>query len=116
MSQVTYALLTRSRLTVNGGASSGINSAFHLHVLGTPPAFVLSQDQTLIKSLSLYSCLSLTDLFCIDGLLNVTLHLVRLVQLSRVRCPLGDNYLSIAPPPSLCQDLLTTFFELFLRN
>ena len=24
-------------------------SAFYLHVLGTPPAFVLSQDQTLIK-------------------------------------------------------------------
>ncbi|EGP0010083.1 TPA: hypothetical protein JZ633_000754 [Enterococcus faecium] len=24
--------------------------AFDLHVLGTPPAFVLSQDQTLIKS------------------------------------------------------------------
>ncbi len=30
---------------------------------GTPPAFVLSQDQTLIYSLSLHSFLSLTDLF-----------------------------------------------------
>lgn len=50
MRQVTYALLTRSRLTYLGGASSGEISAFHLHVLGTPPAFVLSQDQTLIKS------------------------------------------------------------------
>ncbi|EFX55879.1 hypothetical protein HMPREF0849_01864, partial [Streptococcus sp. C300] len=37
-------------------------SAFYLHVLGTPPAFVLSQDQTLIKSLSSHSFLSLTDL------------------------------------------------------
>ena len=27
-------------------------SAFYLHVLGTPPAFILSQDQTLIKNLS----------------------------------------------------------------
>ena len=35
----------------SGGASSGgKKKAFDLHVLGTPPAFVLSQDQTLIKS------------------------------------------------------------------
>ena len=39
-----------------------LSSAFYLHVLGTPPAFVLSQDQTLIKSLSSHSFLSLTDL------------------------------------------------------
>ena len=32
----------------SGGASSGGKEAFDLHVLGTPPAFVLSQDQTLI--------------------------------------------------------------------
>jgi hypothetical protein len=41
--QVTHVLLTRSRLCP--GASPG--SSLHLHVLGTPPAFVLSQDQTL---------------------------------------------------------------------
>src|SRR6476620_9841221 len=40
---VTHVLLTRSRLCP--GASSG--SSLHLHVLSTPPAFVLSQDQTL---------------------------------------------------------------------
>ena len=28
------------------------SEAFDLHVLGTPPAFILSQDQTLIKNLS----------------------------------------------------------------
>ena len=39
--QVTYVLLTRSPL--------GINTSFDLHVLGTPPAFILSQDQTLKK-------------------------------------------------------------------
>ena len=39
-----------------------LSSAFYLHVLGTPPAFVLSQDQTLIKSLSSHSLLS-TDRF-----------------------------------------------------
>src|SRR3954465_10386107 len=41
--QVTHVLLTRSRLCPR--ASSG--SSLHLHVLSTPPAFVLSQDQTL---------------------------------------------------------------------
>src|SRR5271170_3197095 len=41
--QVTHVLLTRSRLCPR--ASPG--SSLHLHVLGTPPAFVLSQDQTL---------------------------------------------------------------------
>ena len=41
--QVAHALLTRSPLTSTpkGGRP------FDLHVLGTPPAFVLSQDQTL---------------------------------------------------------------------
>ena len=39
--QVTYVLLTRSPL--------GIATSFDLHVLGTPPAFILSQDQTLKK-------------------------------------------------------------------
>jgi hypothetical protein len=39
--QVTYALLTRPPL--------GIATSFDLHVLSTPPAFVLSQDQTLRK-------------------------------------------------------------------
>jgi hypothetical protein len=41
--QVTNALLTRSPLGVIA------NPSFDLHVLGTPPAFILSQDQTLRK-------------------------------------------------------------------
>ena len=40
--QVTHVLLTRSPLIHPQGASP-----FDLHVLSTPPAFVLSQDQTL---------------------------------------------------------------------
>lgn len=63
-------------------------SAFYLHVLGTPPAFVLSQDQTLIKSLSSHSFLSLTDLlfslFSTTTLVVVPCTLVRLVQFSKV--------------------------------
>ena len=44
--QVTHALLTRPPLT---WLSLGFKSSpFDLHVLGTPPAFILSQDQTLM--------------------------------------------------------------------
>src|ERR1700709_2184650 len=43
LGHVTHVLLTRSRLCPR--ASPG--SSLHLHVLSTPPAFVLSQDQTL---------------------------------------------------------------------
>ena len=46
--QVAYALLTRSPLRIE----PKLNSPFDLHVLGTPPAFVLSQDQTLYKMVS----------------------------------------------------------------
>ncbi len=45
--QVTHVLLTRSPLITR--ASPG--SPFDLHVLSTPPAFVLSQNQTLRKCL-----------------------------------------------------------------
>ena len=43
--QVPHALLTRSPLS---NPPKG-TTPFDLHVLGTPPAFVLSQDQTLKK-------------------------------------------------------------------
>ena len=43
--QVAHALLTRSPLT----REPKLLRPFDLHVLGTPPAFVLSQDQTLYK-------------------------------------------------------------------
>ena len=45
--QVSHVLLTRSPLSP--GPKSGFS--FDLHVLGTPPAFVLSQDQTLRRDL-----------------------------------------------------------------
>src|SRR3954466_10240885 len=45
--QVTHVLLTRSRLCPRASPGSSI----HLHVLSTPPAFVLSQDQTLREEL-----------------------------------------------------------------
>ena len=45
--QVAYVLLTRPPLTVI--EASFKSGPLDLHVLGTPPAFVLSQDQTLHK-------------------------------------------------------------------
>ena len=47
LGQVAHVLLTRSPL-IQGASSL---SPFDLHVLSTPPAFVLSQDQTLHKGL-----------------------------------------------------------------
>ena len=50
--QVAHVLLTRPPLRYTRTSSSKLSSVqrispFDLHVLGTPPAFVLSQDQTL---------------------------------------------------------------------
>jgi hypothetical protein len=42
--QVTHVLLTRAPLY---SSNRSRNFSFDLHVLGTPPAFILSQDQTL---------------------------------------------------------------------
>ena len=44
--QVAHVLLTRSPLFRH----PKVGSSFDLHVLSTPPAFVLSQDQTLRES------------------------------------------------------------------
>ena len=47
--QVAHVLLTRPplRIQVICPKASALHSPFDLHVLGAPPAFVLSQDQTL---------------------------------------------------------------------
>ena len=44
--QIAHALLTRPPLTWQSASTSP--RSFDLHVLSTPPAFVLSQDQTLM--------------------------------------------------------------------
>ena len=49
--QVTHVLLTRPPL---GSSPKGV-SPHDLHVLGTPPAFTLSQDQTLHKNFRMKS-------------------------------------------------------------
>ena len=49
--QVAHALLTRPPLShpLSLSENAEIGASFDLHVLSTPPAFVLSQDQTLNK-------------------------------------------------------------------
>ena len=49
MRQVTHALLTRPPLS-HSLVRKLQSASFDLHVLSTPPAFILSQDQTLVKS------------------------------------------------------------------
>ena len=48
--QVAHALLTRPPLS-HFQKQASENASLDLHVLGTPPAFVLSQDQTLLFNL-----------------------------------------------------------------
>ncbi|GAA0468262.1 hypothetical protein GCM10008935_25170 [Alkalibacillus silvisoli] len=50
--QVAHVLLTRPPLVPQTSSQMRFSllPALDLHVLGTPPAFVLSQDQTLHKS------------------------------------------------------------------
>ncbi len=45
--QIAHVLLTRPPLSVSVRTSTSSNTPLDLHVLGTPPAFILSQDQTL---------------------------------------------------------------------
>ena len=99
-------------------------SAFYLHVLGTPPAFVLSQDQTLIKSLSSHSFLSLTDLLFFYCSVTITFviapcTLVRLVQFSKVfvtQSLSSDNYISISQPSVSVNRFFKLFSSFFSRN
>ena len=101
-----------------------LSSAFYLHVLGTPPAFVLSQDQTLIKSLSSHSFLSLTDLLFFSLFSTITsvivpCTLVRLVQFSKVfvtQLLSSDNYISISQLPASVNRFFKLFSSFFNRN
>ena len=56
MRQVTHALLTRPPLSHSSNRSNQ-SASFDLHVLSTPPAFILSQDQTLVDKFSLAALL-----------------------------------------------------------
>ena len=72
--QVTNALLTRSPLSIIA------NTPFDLHVLGTPPAFILSQDQTLRKS---YKYIPVLLAFPVLPFPGFTIRLLTTLQLLR---------------------------------
>ena len=83
--QVVYALLTRSPLRY-----PLLITPFDLHVLGTPPAFVLSQDQTLQKIVFIEALMALNkfkELFCVGCLCDMQpahlAYLTYIVQFSR---------------------------------
>jgi hypothetical protein len=61
--QVTHVLLTRSPLIRRASSPS----PFDLHVLSTPPAFVLSQDQTLRRCLIAATLRSAGHIVCGSG-------------------------------------------------
>ena len=90
MRQVTHALLTRPPLSsekfhsVASYFTSHIRTPFDLHVLSTPPAFILSQDQTLVKSFD--SDFSICRLF--DSSQNDVSHFLLFLVHRFKRCPL----------------------------
>ena len=51
--QVLHALLTRPPLCNEIRPKTSFITPFDLHVLGTPPAFILSQDRTLMLKIEL---------------------------------------------------------------
>ena len=121
MRQVTHALLTRpplSHLSVRKLQSA----SFDLHVLSTPPAFILSQDQTLIFRIcfldfsSPAGLLRKSILYLVFVLLNLFLESFRVghaVQLSRCFfCRFRDSLFIIAQRNSF----VNTFFKLFLKK
>ena len=95
-----------------------LSSAFYLHVLGTPPAFVLSQDQTLINTLIIVRALThyrrLTIYSCnLTGYNSsiITLHLVSYSVLKGLLPLLRQLLYSIKDRIS-CQHFFEVFFLL----
>ena len=89
--QIAHALLTRPPLTQS---PKGLRS-FDLHVLSMPPAFILSQNQTLkfncLKSLSLYKIITALTLLSLCWLASRYLNIFVFKLLWKI----NGNYLSI---------------------
>ena len=91
-------------------------SPLDLHVLGTPPAFVLSQDQTLpfnpIQTLKLFPVLKLNSsesLSLLIALLSFNLYRFQGSPHSLSQVP---DYIITTPP--FCQALFSPFLKVFL--
>ena len=95
---ITHPFATRS------GKQACLPS-FDLHVLGTPPAFILSQDQTLHLTLAL---LSLSLRFSLNSLTLC----VSSVQFSKISCSLSLNALCYNTTIRSCvNSFLQNFFS-----
>ena len=83
-----------------------------LHVLGTPPAFILSQDQTLhlISSsiVTAYRCLSCINLLTFVVSCNVSISCSVFKELPH--CPFEQCSMSISSSRFLCQHVFLAFF------
>ena len=96
--QIAHALLTRPPLECS--EASSLPSPLDLHVLGTPPAFVLSQDQTLIfdSIAQLSLCVSLVRIG-----INFALALICSHRLTLSCLVFSFSYVSFSrfvPPPA----------------
>ena len=103
-----------TRLPLGSEEASFLVPSFDLHVLSTPPAFVLSQDQTLHDRLFvwlLFVALFLAQIHCSAFLPRTSALFVRCtVQFSKNHRSVSD--LIIIPQP---QALVKCFFEIFSK-
>ena len=92
-----------------------LSSAFYLHVLGTPPAFILSQDQTLhLISSSIVTasrCLSYINLLTFVVSCNVSISCSVFKELPH--CPFEQCSMSISSSRFLCQHVFLFFLCFF---
>ena len=104
--QVVYVLLTRSPLLPDRAGS--VLPAFDLHVLGMPPAFILSQDQTLHLIDSLWTNLRSLFPFFVSFEIDVSCSVFKDRALS-CEC------LYIIPPPPPSVNIFFYFFLFFFN-
>ena len=103
----------------SSGKSKLLPSAFYLHVLGTPPAFILSQDQTLIKIIvCLKLILSLTDLlfFSLFSYYNFrysALHIGSSCSVFKGLCLTRDNFYILSNLKRVVNIFFQETFKLF---
>ena len=137
--QVTHALLTRPPLSFHCflPKDSAAKFSLDLHVLGTPPAFVLSQDQTLEKFFrKLISSILNTNvfvkfaktLFGIDKVLQLPCAIVVIDLLLLILLPLFltvyfSNIIALSREliyhttlSLVCQPFFSSFFFFFLQK
>ena len=137
--QVTHALLTRPPLSFHCflPKDSAAKFSLDLHVLGTPPAFVLSQDQTLEKFFrKLISSILNTNvfvkfaktLFGIDKVLQLPCAIVVIDLLLLILLPLFltvyfSNIIALkreliyhTTSSPVCQPFFSSFFFFFLQK